>query len=118
MVGPEFLKVSLTAHLFLLEDAGVQSVQERAVAAIQSFYHPLTGGTDHRGWPFGRGVYLSDVYRILEGVVGVDYVTDAAFASLEAAREQRAADGSLIGITLGPHELVEIDVSPDSFAAD
>ena len=118
VVGPEFLHVSLTAHLFLLEDAGAQAVRERARAAIESFFHPLTGGTDHRGWPFGRGVYMSDVYGILENVVGVDFVTDVVLASPDATREQRAADGSLIGITLVPHELVEIDVSPDSFAAN
>lgn len=118
VVGPEFLRVSLTAHLFLLEDAGVQTVQERARAAIENFFHPLTGGTDHRGWPFGRGVYMSDVYGILENVVGVDYVTDVVLASADAAREQRAADGSLIGITLNPDELVEIDVSADGFAAN
>ena len=42
--------------------------------ALNQFFHPLLGGPDGRGWPFGRSVYLSDVARLLESVAGVDYV--------------------------------------------
>lgn len=36
--------------------------------------HPLTGGPEGQGWPFGRDVFLSDVAAVLEAVSGVDYV--------------------------------------------
>ncbi|MEB2364055.1 MAG: hypothetical protein OZ929_22170, partial [Bryobacterales bacterium] len=32
------------------------------------------GGPEGRGWPFGRGVYQSDVAAILENIPGVDHV--------------------------------------------
>ena len=49
-------------------------VKTAAVQALNQFFHPLYGGPDGRGWPFGRDVYLSDVARLLEGISGVDYV--------------------------------------------
>ena len=42
--------------------------------ALGGFLHPLTGGPDARGWPFGRDVFISDVASLLESIDGVDYV--------------------------------------------
>jgi hypothetical protein len=50
-------------------------VKERAQLALTRFLHPLTGGPEGKGWPFGRDVYLSDVVAVLERVPGVDYVS-------------------------------------------
>jgi hypothetical protein len=43
-------------------------------SALRRFLHPLTGGPDGAGWPFGRDVFVSDVASLLESVSGVDYV--------------------------------------------
>ena len=34
------------------------------------------GGSEGKGWPFGRALYLSEVYEQLELIDGVDYVDD------------------------------------------
>ena len=44
---------------------------------LARFLHPLTGGPEHRGWPFGRDVYASDLCAALESIEGVDYVQSA-----------------------------------------
>jgi hypothetical protein len=44
--------------------------------ALAGFLHPLTGGPEGVGWPFGRDVYLSDVAAALERTPGVDYVVE------------------------------------------
>ena len=47
---------------------------EAATAAIRAFLHPLTGGPQGTGWPFGRDVFASDVASVLESTPGVDVV--------------------------------------------
>ena len=44
-------------------------------SALRDFFHLQTGHFDHRGWPFGRSVFPAEIYRLLEGIDGVDYVT-------------------------------------------
>ena len=36
------------------------------IKALKNFLHPLTGGADHSGWPFGRSVYVSEIYQLLD----------------------------------------------------
>ncbi len=43
---------------------------------IRRALHPLFGGVGGKGWPFGRAVHKSDLYRVCEGLDGVDYVDD------------------------------------------
>lgn len=74
VVGPTYLEVGVVAVIApkSLESGG--PVLGAVTEALQRFLHPLHGGPDGRGWPFGRDVYLSDVAALLESVTGVDYV--------------------------------------------
>lgn len=120
VVGPDYVSIAITASLFLREDAVGDEVRNQARDMAQSFFHPLAGGSDGKGWPFGRDVYVSEVYQLLERVPGVDYVEDVRLTTLDnagnTAREQLDHDGRLIGITLHPHELVGVKVDNDSFS--
>jgi hypothetical protein len=49
-------------------------VVDAAKAELSRFLHPLTGGPEARGWPFGRDVYASDLCAALEAIEGLDYV--------------------------------------------
>lgn len=55
----------------LLDPAALRRRVEDAIAA---FLHPLAGGVDGAGWPFGRAVFRSELFRMLEGIDGVDHV--------------------------------------------
>jgi hypothetical protein len=73
VIGPVYLPVGVSGILVPrdLSDAG--AIEKSATAALQQFLHPLTGGPDGAGWPFGRGVFVSDVASILEAIPGVDH---------------------------------------------
>jgi predicted phage baseplate assembly protein len=75
VVGPTYVPVNVTAVLGVttLDDAA-GAVQGAAVDALRRFLHPLLGGPDGSGWDFGRKPQLSDLYRLLATVPGVDYV--------------------------------------------
>ena len=42
-------------------------------SALYRWLHPVHGGDDHKGWPFGRDVTVDKVYVLALGVVGVEY---------------------------------------------
>lgn len=113
VVGPTYFVVPLTAKLFLREGFTRAQVTAAAIAALEDRFHPITGGADGRGWPFGRPVYTSDVYALLDAVPGVDFVTDVDLPVTLSNR--RITDGpSLVGVDLLEHELPRIAVVAES----
>jgi predicted phage baseplate assembly protein len=75
VIPPNYLPVGVSAEVTATQIDQSGSVKLAVVAALNEFFHPLYGGPDGRGWPFGRGVYLSDVATVVDGVAGVDHVT-------------------------------------------
>ena len=74
VTGPTYLPIGIETTLSPLRRSEAGLVVERAHRMLTAFLHPLTGGPDGDGWPFGRDVYLSDVAAVLEALEGVDYV--------------------------------------------
>ncbi|GAA2756225.1 hypothetical protein [Actinopolymorpha rutila] len=61
--------VQLTAPRAVLAD-----VEQSAKAVLTRLFHPVEGGPDGTGWPFGRPATRSDVLRALGTVHGLDRV--------------------------------------------
>jgi hypothetical protein len=74
VIGPTYLPVGVYARIAPITLDQARVIKDAALAALTRFFHPLTGGRDGHGWPFGRDVYISDVAVLLESLVGVDYV--------------------------------------------
>lgn len=74
VMAPQYVKVmaSVLVRAFSGYDSSVvtQAVEE----ALNRYLHPLEGGPHGSGWPFGRTVYLSELYALVDGVTGVDNV--------------------------------------------
>jgi phage-related baseplate assembly protein len=70
----EYFAVGVFAVIRAVDSQNAARARERAIAELQSFLHPLTGGPEKLGWPFGRDVHLSDIAALLEGLAEVDYV--------------------------------------------
>lgn len=74
VVGPAYLPVGVAALVRPVDPSAAGGVRAAVLEALQRFLHPLTGGPEGKGWPFGRAIYLSDVAALLEGLAGVDYI--------------------------------------------
>ena len=81
VTGPTYRQVRVRAELFVGDDTDVARVKQDAIAAVNQYFHPLTGGEDGAGWPFGGDIYysllvgrlmLDGVRRVSELVVEVD----------------------------------------------
>ncbi|HEY9861897.1 MAG TPA: baseplate J/gp47 family protein [Candidatus Obscuribacterales bacterium] len=74
VVSPEYVEVSVTADLYLEAGRVFEQIEKASSDQLQQFFHPLSGGSDEQGWPFGRAVYISEIYQQLDQIDGVDYV--------------------------------------------
>lgn len=73
---PRYRSISIEARLVVMPQHDLAVVQPAVEAALTAYFHPLTGGEGGLGWPFGRSVHYSDVYRVVLGVPGVDRIDD------------------------------------------
>jgi baseplate J-like protein len=108
VVGPRFVTVGVRLRLYLERDWEAQVVGENAVAALKRFLAPVTE-RQNEGWPFGRNVYVSEIYELLDQLPGVDYVMQSgSLDELDADADRRRPEppGKLIAIELFPDELV------------
>lgn len=74
VVGPDWKRVSVTAEVVPLAPDAATDVQNAVIERLNAFLHPLTGGLDSTGWPFGRKPYRSDLFALIERTPGVDHV--------------------------------------------
>ncbi len=75
VVGQEYVKISVECKVRTKKTYDSTKVKERSQKSLRNFLSPLKGGPDGTGWPFGRSVYPSEIYQLIDKVEGVDYVT-------------------------------------------
>ncbi len=62
-----------------------------------------------KGWPFGRSIYLSELYKLLDDLQGVDYVENLQIKEKDKNSESEIseiylADNQLVNFNLDDHE--------------
>ena len=146
VVGPAYLTVGVKATLVLKRDVllpGEQitaetperptmtseaDVREKMVAAIKQFLDPQHGGQEGNGWPFGRNVFVSELYELLDQLPGVDYVPTIMLTAPAARLLKKAVvctaatvqpdqsvakEDVLVGVAVRPYELVNVAMTID-----
>ncbi len=73
VVGPTYVGVDVQLDIVAADDADAADLVLAAEAAIRTWLHPLTGGADGLGWPFGGTIFYGELYRqaLLNGVTRV-----------------------------------------------
>ena len=118
VVRPRFVTLSVVITLVARYGADPASLRDEAVRRLETFFDPLDGGLDGKGWPFGRSVFVSEIYQLLDDMPGVDYVIrtrnpgtreendELIVAPSEQTRIRRNMQNELEAIHLLPDELV------------
>ncbi|MFF3375459.1 putative baseplate assembly protein [Streptomyces sp. NPDC002680] len=76
-VGPPFYQgVTVVATVHAFRGVDTDRVRRQAHDALYRHLDPLTGGTDGKGWPFGRPVQSGEVFAVLQRVPGVELVDE------------------------------------------
>jgi hypothetical protein len=99
-------------------DVPESQAQELAARALEDFLDPWRGGSDRDGWPFGRDVYCSELYALLERLPEIDYVPEVLLRAGRTGRRSVAAkelwneDGDQVGVQLASHHLPRTVIDP------
>lgn len=105
LVTPTYVAIALDTKLVLQDGSQPEAVKTLAQAELQLFFHPTHSGNywQGQGWPFGRSIYISELYGLLDAIAGVDYV-----ASLSL---RNSAGETVEEITLAPNQLIEFNLA-------
>jgi hypothetical protein len=89
--SPQYHWVAVRVNLREAPGSDREAVRNEILRRLYRFLNPLTGGTERKGWPFGRTLYLSDIYQCLQGAPDVLFVRSATLYAANAAGELQGA---------------------------
>ncbi|MBW3615207.1 MAG: putative baseplate assembly protein, partial [Actinobacteria bacterium] len=99
-----YIPMSIIARMRAKPRYDPRQLEQAALAALYGYFHPVRGGPDGTGWPFGRSVAPGEAYAILNGVPGVEAVEDVRLYPALPLENKRDPKTDLIAP--GPSELV------------
>ncbi len=104
VIGPEYVGVSVRATVRLFPEFGQAETLARVQQSLDDFLRPLPADDDAegQGWPFGRTVFRSEIYQLIELVEGVDCVEKVTLAA-SGVGVARSAEGNIL---IPPQSLV------------
>jgi predicted phage baseplate assembly protein len=73
---PTYLGVTVVTRLRAKAGVRASRLQAAAVEALNRYLHPISGGPEGGGWPFGRPVLAGEVYSVLQSLRGTELVED------------------------------------------
>ena len=101
---PEYVWASVEAEVKVRRGANVEDTRLAVEEKLYRYIHPIHGGADGEGWPFGRGLFSSELYSQIQAVDDVEYVSDIRMYPVnpETGEGGRSAET----ILLQPHALL------------
>jgi hypothetical protein len=109
IVMPTLVPVQVSAELVLREDALPQQALGEARDRLADYFDPMRGGDDGGGWPFGRPVYASDIYALLDNLPLLDYVATMQLSAPGHPGRLQTDGTQPVAVRLEADELVAID---------
>lgn len=108
VISPTYVRVCVEAVVIRRHGYKNESVQASVLERLNGFLSPMEGGENGKGWPFGRNVYRSEVYAVIDGAEGVDYVRSLALweskrGSTGSSRVWAKSEGN---VSVPPHGLI------------
>jgi hypothetical protein len=104
VVAPNYVRVSVQATVLLQPGFEIDASRQRIIKALNRFLRPVPepGDKENLGWTFGRTVFKSEIYELIEKVEGVDCVEKVVLTA-EGSGAARDANGN---ITITPTSVV------------
>jgi hypothetical protein len=74
--APRYHRIRLEAEITIMAAEDATDVVRRVLKELDRYLHPLTGGEDRTGWPFGGRLHHQSLIRMLTAVAGVSDVSN------------------------------------------
>jgi predicted phage baseplate assembly protein len=75
VISPQYQCVEIHAEIVANDNADLAEVKKGVEQTLKEYFHPLKGGEDGHGWPFGGTIYYSRVSHRVFTVPGVQSIT-------------------------------------------
>ncbi len=98
---PMYHWVSVHAEVVVNRRLDPEAVRQEAQQRLYRFLHPLIGGPDGTGWPFGRSLLIPEVYAQLQAVSGIEYLRSVSLFVVDPRTGQR---GELVQAVMVPED--------------
>lgn len=116
---PRYIGLKVSAEIVLGDYAPPDAVRARVVEQLRNFLSPLNLGaagdlTDEHwaGWPFGRDLFVSEIYSLIQKVPGVKHVLDVKLAQRVVSPARESAPVADEGEGASPLARTEFPVTP------
>lgn len=74
--GPRYVELAVAATVYIAPDASPREALLEAQRTLFEHLHPVHGGADHHGWPFGCAVHAADLTARLAELACIAFVED------------------------------------------
>jgi len=74
VIKPTYQQIEIQGEVIVNGNTDLAEVNERIEKTLLDYFHPLKGGEDGLGWPFGGTIYYSRVYQRVFTVPGVQSI--------------------------------------------
>jgi hypothetical protein len=74
VIKPGYIEVSIKVTLVRRSVGQTERLKREIEERLRKYLHPLRGGRDEKGWPFGRAVYKTDLAHLIEDIPGVEAI--------------------------------------------
>jgi predicted phage baseplate assembly protein len=101
---PAYQGVTVVAKVRSQQGVDPTRLEGTCQTAIYHFLHPIEGGADEKGWPFGRAVHIGEIYAVLQRLDGVELVESARLYAADPITGERSQ--SLQRVEIGENTLV------------
>ncbi|MCP4136609.1 MAG: putative baseplate assembly protein, partial [bacterium] len=74
---PVYIAITINLKLvFKKEISEVQVLKDQVELSLRRYLHPITGGPQGEGWPFGMPLTRNEIAQVLEKIDGVHYIEE------------------------------------------
>jgi predicted phage baseplate assembly protein len=102
--APPYRFVSVEVDVTARKRTNKEALQDTITKKLYTLINPVNGGPESDGWPWGRGLYHSEIMSLVQGVDGVEYVESVRFFVIDTVTGTRSkVDGT---ITCPPNGLL------------
>jgi hypothetical protein len=111
VLAPQYSAIHLEATVVRGRQSRLDraTVRQNVIKSVRDFLHPTRGGDDGHGWPFGRSIFRSELYAIIEGLPGVDHVRELLLRDAQLRLSKKVPGKEVYGYALPApqHDLSE-----------
>lgn len=101
---PNYSGITIVGRIKAQPGFNPTRLQDAILDALYAYFHPISGGPQGAGWPFGRPVNIGEIYSVVQGVRGTELVQDLRLFGANPATGKRGE--SVQVLRLETHDLV------------